>query len=67
VYILFTDTGKGKIIFFIVSVLDFQNAYVEYKEIQAAQGVKIAGKDLEKAVAGEIVVFKNAKGDLLKF
>lgn len=30
----------------------FQNAYVEYKEIKAAQGVKIAAKELEKAIAG---------------
>lgn len=29
-----------------------QNAYVEYKEIKAAQGVKIAAKDLDKAIAG---------------
>lgn len=29
-----------------------QNAYVEYKEIKAAQGVKIAAKELEKAIAG---------------
>lgn len=45
----------------------FQNAYVEYKEIQAAQGVKIAGKDLEKAIAGEVFVFDKQKGDELKF
>jgi translation initiation factor 5B len=32
--------------------LRVKNAYVEYKEIQAAQGIKIAGKDLEKAIAG---------------
>lgn len=32
----------------------FQNAYVEYKEIKAAQGVKIAAKDLEKAIAGQL-------------
>ena len=30
----------------------FQNAYIEYKEIKAAQGVKIAAKELEKAIAG---------------
>jgi hypothetical protein len=46
---------------------DFQNAYVDYKEIQAAQGVKIAAKDLEKAIAGEVFVFKQGKGDKLKF
>lgn len=32
--------------------LIFQNAYVEHKEIIAAQGVKIAAKELEKAIAG---------------
>ncbi|XP_069683030.1 eukaryotic translation initiation factor 5B [Periplaneta americana] len=32
--------------------LRVKNAYVEYKEIKAAQGVKIAGKELEKAIAG---------------
>lgn len=32
--------------------LSTQNAYVEYKEIKAAQGVKIAAKELEKAIAG---------------
>ncbi|EEB18236.1 eukaryotic translation initiation factor 5B, putative [Pediculus humanus corporis] len=29
-----------------------KNAYLEYKEVKAAQGVKIAAKDLEKAIAG---------------
>ncbi|XP_050426499.1 eukaryotic translation initiation factor 5B [Adelges cooleyi] len=32
--------------------LRVKNAYVEYREIKAAQGVKIAAKDLEKAIAG---------------
>ncbi|TMW53564.1 hypothetical protein DOY81_001328 [Sarcophaga bullata] len=32
--------------------LRVKNAYVEHKEVQAAQGVKIAAKDLEKAIAG---------------
>ncbi|XKL64011.1 hypothetical protein PGB90_004097 [Kerria lacca] len=32
--------------------LRVKNAYVEYKEIKAARGVKIAAKDLEKAIAG---------------
>ncbi|XP_055378724.1 eukaryotic translation initiation factor 5B [Condylostylus longicornis] len=32
--------------------LRVKNAYQEYKEIKAAQGVKIAAKDLEKAIAG---------------
>ena len=30
----------------------FQNTYVEHKEIRAAQGVKIAAKELEKSIAG---------------
>uniref|UniRef100_A0A182SXN7 Tr-type G domain-containing protein n=1 Tax=Anopheles maculatus TaxID=74869 RepID=A0A182SXN7_9DIPT len=32
--------------------LRVKNAYVEHKEILAAQGVKIAAKELEKAIAG---------------
>ncbi|KAF6199286.1 hypothetical protein GE061_007312 [Apolygus lucorum] len=32
--------------------LRVKNAYIEYKEIRAAQGVKIAAKDLEKVIAG---------------
>lgn len=32
--------------------LRVKNAYLEYKEIKAAQGVKIAAKDLDKAIAG---------------
>lgn len=40
---------------------------MEYKEIQAAQGVKIAGKELEKAIAGEVIIIKNIKSDVLKF
>lgn len=32
--------------------LRVKNAYEEHKEIKAAQGVKIAAKDLEKAIAG---------------
>ncbi|XP_055685895.1 eukaryotic translation initiation factor 5B isoform X1 [Lutzomyia longipalpis] len=32
--------------------LRVKNAYIEYKEIVAAQGVKIAAKELEKAIAG---------------
>nr|XP_034187064.1 eukaryotic translation initiation factor 5B [Osmia lignaria] len=32
--------------------LRVKNAYIEYREIRAAQGVKIAAKDLEKAIAG---------------
>lgn len=44
----------------------FQNAYVDYKEIKAAQGVKIAAKDLEKAIAGELVAYIG-QSDKLKF
>lgn len=29
-----------------------QSAYIEHREVKAAQGVKIAAKDLEKAIAG---------------
>uniref|UniRef100_A0A336MD14 Eukaryotic translation initiation factor 5B n=3 Tax=Culicoides sonorensis TaxID=179676 RepID=A0A336MD14_CULSO len=32
--------------------LRVKNAFIEYKEIVAAQGVKIAAKELEKAIAG---------------
>ncbi|KAK0158479.1 hypothetical protein PV328_009476 [Microctonus aethiopoides] len=32
--------------------LRVKNAYIEYREIKAAQGVKIAAKDLDKAIAG---------------
>lgn len=32
--------------------LRVKNAYVDHKEIKAAQGVKIAAKELEKAIAG---------------
>ncbi|KAJ6641839.1 Eukaryotic translation initiation factor 5B [Pseudolycoriella hygida] len=32
--------------------LRVKNAYIEYREIVAAQGVKIAAKELEKAIAG---------------
>ncbi|KOC68901.1 Eukaryotic translation initiation factor 5B [Habropoda laboriosa] len=32
--------------------LRVKNAYIEYREVQAAQGIKIAAKDLEKAIAG---------------
>jgi len=39
---------------------------VEYKEIQAAQGVKIAAKELEKAIAGEVMVFSNGTDNALK-
>lgn len=36
----------------ISAFLSFQSAYVEHKEIRAAIGVKIAAKELEKAIAG---------------
>jgi len=36
----------------IYAFLIFQNAYIEHREVKAAQGVKIAAKDLEKAIAG---------------
>lgn len=32
--------------------LRVKNAFIEYKEVMAAQGVKIAAKELEKAIAG---------------
>ena len=32
--------------------LRVKNQYIEQKEIMAAQGVKIAGRDLEKTIAG---------------
>jgi len=59
--------NSGEFIFFIVFVFNSQNAYVEYKEIQAAQGVKIAAKELEKAIAGEVMVFRNGTDNALKF
>ena len=59
--------NSGEFIYFIVFVFDSQNAYVEYKEIQAAQGVKIAAKELEKAIAGEVIVFRNGTDNALKF
>ncbi|XP_074114704.1 eukaryotic translation initiation factor 5B [Cotesia typhae] len=48
--------------------LRVKNAYIEYREIKAAQGVKIAAKDLEKAIAGLnlLVAQKPDEVDLLK-
>lgn len=56
--------------------LRVKNAYVEYKEIKAAQGVKIAAKDLDKAIAGlnlliaqkpdEVEIFKDEVAKELK-
>lgn len=38
----------------IFSLFDkLQNAYIEHREVKAAQGIKIAAKDLEKAIAGK--------------
>jgi translation initiation factor IF-2 len=34
----------------------FQNDFIEYKEVLAAQGVKIAAKDLEKVIAGKFLI-----------
>jgi len=39
-----------------MSVYFFQNDFMEYKEVKAAQGVKIAAKDLEKVIAGKFLV-----------
>lgn len=36
-----------------------QSAYIEHREVKAAQGVKIAAKDLEKAIAGMQFVIIN--------
>lgn len=44
--------------------LRVKNAYVEYKEIKAAQGVKIAAKDLEKAIAGLNIYVANKTEDI---
>ncbi|KAK4886677.1 hypothetical protein RN001_002948 [Aquatica leii] len=48
--------------------LRVKNAYVEYKEIKAAQGVKIAAKELEKAIAGLnlYIAQKSDEVDILK-
>uniref|UniRef100_A0A182NNI0 Tr-type G domain-containing protein n=1 Tax=Anopheles dirus TaxID=7168 RepID=A0A182NNI0_9DIPT len=56
--------------------LRVKNAYVEHKEIMAAQGVKIAAKELEKAIAGlnlqiahkpdEVEIFKDIVARELK-
>lgn len=36
-----------------------QSAYIEHREVVAAQGVKIAAKDLEKAIAGMQFTFRD--------
>jgi len=48
--------------------LRVKNSFTEHKEIQAAQGVKIAGKDLEKTIAGLSmrVAINNDEVDILK-
>lgn len=39
---------------------ELQNAYIEHREVKAAQGVKIAAKDLEKAIAGKQRLIKSS-------
>lgn len=48
--------------------LRVKNAYIEYKEIKAAQGVKIAAKELEKAIAGLnlYIAHKSDEIDIMK-
>jgi translation initiation factor 5B len=56
--------------------VSLQNQYQNYKEVKAARGIKIAAKDLEKAMAGlplfvgrnedEIDYFKNEIQNILK-
>lgn len=45
-----------------------QNTYIEFKEVKAAQGVKIAAKELEKAIAGLnlFIAHKPDEVDILK-
>jgi translation initiation factor IF-2 len=40
-----------------ISDFVFQNDFIEYKEVLAAQGVKIAAKDLEKVIAGKFLIY----------
>ena len=42
----------GFLMRWLISFLSFQSQYEHHKEVRAAQGVKIIGKDLEKALAG---------------
>lgn len=46
----------------------FQNQYEKHKEVVAAQGVKILGKDLEKTLAGLplLVAYKEDEVPVLK-
>lgn len=48
--------------------LRVKNAYIEYKEVIAAQGAKIAAKDLEKAIAGlnVLVAYKPDEVEILR-
>ncbi|XP_022909223.2 eukaryotic translation initiation factor 5B [Onthophagus taurus] len=48
--------------------LRVKNAYIEYKSVKAAQGVKIAAKELEKAIAGLnlYVAHKSDEVDIVK-
>ena len=48
--------------------LRVKNSFTEHKEIKAAQGVKIAGKDLEKTIAGLSmrVAINNDEVEILK-
>lgn len=40
------------VLFILFVFLFFQSQYEKHKEVSTAQGVKILGKDLEKALAG---------------
>lgn len=51
-FILFTVKLLNFNIFELIENFFFQNDFIEYKEVLAAQGVKIAAKDLEKVIAG---------------
>ena len=43
------------------------NAYIHQKEVQAAQGVKIIAKDLEKALAGLPMYIAHDKDEMEYF
>ena len=49
---------------FILKFFDFQNNYLEHKEIKGAQGVKIAAKELEKTVAGLNLLVANRSDEI---
>ncbi|XP_031631192.1 eukaryotic translation initiation factor 5B [Contarinia nasturtii] len=44
--------------------LRVKNAYIEHREVQGAQGVKIAAKELEKAIAGLNVYVANKPDEI---